>query len=283
MKRYIYIYVVSLSILLSCDPNVELDDISINELFSVSSFISPQDSIFHVYLYRAGKIGTIANADSFLVKNAQVTISDGFNADTLTFNPESGRYEAKKKNLTIEPMKAYFLAIITANGENLKASCTIPLRPPDPEVIIHREGKDLLFTVILDSSSHTKYFTLIPFAEGAFEYTGPKGPMTSQLNAYFVDFPIFPLDHQNSSRTFAGILPNAYEAEDPKLTIFLRSLEENLYNYFRTFQDHEEWNANNTGTLLPNFQEPFPLHSNIEGGVGIFAGYNQSITEIEIE
>lgn len=270
-------------ILLSCDPNVELDDISINELYSVSSFISPQDSIFLVHLYRAGEIGTIANADSFLVKNAQVIISDGSKGDTLTYNPETGRYEAKKEHVAIEPLKTYFLEIITTNGKILKASCTIPLKPQEPEVIGYKEGKDFLFTVSLSNSSDIKYFTLIPFAEGTIEYMGPRGPAIAQLDAYFIDFPMFPLDHQNSPSGFDGILPSAYEAKDPKLTIFLRNIEENLYEYLKNYQEYEEWDANNTGNLFPNFQEPLPIHSNIEGGVGIFAGYNQSVVEVNIK
>src|SRR5690606_33603640 len=102
----------------------------------------------------------------------QVVISDASIGDTLIFDRENGRYEAKRKFLTIKPLKTYFLTIVTANGKSLKASCTIPQKPQEPEVKSHIEGEDLLFTVSLSKSSDIRYFTLIPFAEGKFDYTG---------------------------------------------------------------------------------------------------------------
>ena len=282
--------------LLSCESGVEIENISTEELYAVSSWISPQDTLLELYLFKASPLGTVAREDSAEVRDALVLISDGNNnIDTLHFDPDfkpeygrqgmHGRYAAKPKNIHIEPLTSYFLKVETRSGILLEANCTIPSTPPLPEVSGSRVEDDYAFTVSIESTSKERYFSLITYAEGIVESetSNPERPVyKSQLHSRLLTNVKFPADILSAAKQHDGIIPQAYNAENPKAFVSLRFIEENLYRYLQDFQFYDHWQSNNSGALFPNFQEPQPIHSNIKGGVGIFAGHNQSTVEIEL-
>jgi len=268
--------------LICCDSGVELEPLPIDNLFSVSSFISPQDTVLTAYLYKARPLGSFSHPDSALVKNALVIIYDDLNRDTLFFSNTLKRYETKKQTLVIEPSKTYFLKVTTPSGAFLNASCIIPPTPALPELSGVQEDNDFSFTVKWDNPTDHKYFTLLTYAEGTYSFEYPFGTQTQQLKARLVDnYLIFPSDQQKNSNVFYGILPYAYDATDPKLSVTIRNVEQTMFQYFEDYRKYEEWDANNSGNLFPSFQEPKPIFTNIEGGVGIFSGYNQSTVKFE--
>lgn len=282
MKKFLFITLIP--VLLSCNSGVELENIPTEDLYSVSSFISPQDTLFRVYLFHANAIGTIDNPALALVTDAEVVITDGvLQFDTLLFNKDTDRYEARKKNVAVESLKTYFLKIKLIKGRNLEASCTIPPVPGIPEVTGARENDDYLFQVSWNNPTSFKYFVLIPFGEGFYERTTPLGTRKEQITARLLDDIRFPSDDQAAFNAYEGIVSRAYLADNPRLTIYLRNVEANLYEYFKTYQYFDGWDINNEGNLFPNFRDPEPVFSNIEGGVGIFAGYNQSIKTYQID
>ena len=282
MKNRLCLYVIFGLLSFSCDSQVEGEIVLIEELISVSSVISPQDSIFHAYVFHAGALGTVTNSHTSTVKDAQVIISDGFVGDTLIYNDERKRYEAKRKNLIIESMKSYFLTIKTASGKILSAECSIPPTPEVPEIKGKREKEDYVFTINWNNLTGFKYFTLALIAEGKFTYSYPEGIRMVLLSARLLEDIYFPSKNQLDVNIYDGIVPAAYLAKKPKLRVILRYIEEDLYHYLVSYKKYEEWQSDNEGNLIPNFREPLPIHSNIDGGVGIFAGYNQSIAEIDI-
>lgn len=282
MKGSCIIYVISIVTLLSCESGVEFENIPTKNLLSVSSFISPQDTVFTAYLYSARELGSISNRDSSVVKDAIVIISDEITSDTLVYQSKTKRYEIKRKNLTILPLHTYFLTVLTSAGEVLNASCIIPPTPLIPIIEGEKKDNDFLFSVKWNNPFDYKYFTLIASAEGTYEFTYPWGTQTEQLSANFIDDLIFPSDGQSMTNIYVGIVPFAYTADSPKLKITLRNVENNIFKYLESYRKYQNWDANNSGNLFPNFQEPKPIFTNITAGVGIFAGYNQSFVEVDI-
>lgn len=127
------------------------------KLLAVTSFISPQDSVFKVFVFRGSPLGSTIKKDSAAVKDALVTISDGIGYDTLylTFeiNPNTGpgtrsyRYSGKKQNVIVTTGGTYQLNVQTPSGENIHAECTIPPTPGAPAVTGERENDDYNFIV----------------------------------------------------------------------------------------------------------------------------------------
>lgn len=280
----------SLLSLMGCDPNVEIDTIAADNLLSITCFISPQDSIFNAYVFRASRIGSTVREDSAAVKNALVTISDGSKLDTLflTFdqNPISGKrsykYSGKRKNVVINFNSTYFLNVQTISGEKASAMCTIPLEPGKPIVSGLKENSDYKFFVAWSNPTLYQYFVLILDAEGSYPNPYPGGNGEIELQPSLLEGIKFPSDKQILNNSYEAILPFAFLANNPVLKVSVQNIDENLFKYFKSYQRYEQWDDNNSGNLFPNFQEVPLIYTNINGGVGIFGGYNKSSIEIKL-
>jgi hypothetical protein len=276
--------------LLSCDPGVDIENISPGKLLAVSCFIGPQDTVFTAYVFRGSPMRSTVNTDSAAVKDALVTISDGLSFDTLyltyVIHPNNGRkryrYEGKKKNVTVTTNSTYFLDVQTSSGDHVTSSCVIPPIAGIPIIDGVRENDGYKFSVSWDNPRLYEYFTLLLDAEGTYEITTPAGTFTYDIRAYFSTPVDFPSNAQAGSNLYEGIVFNAYRAENPLLRVTVRHIDEDTYRYFKSFQRYEQWNTNNTGNVFPNLQELPMIYSNIQGGAGIFGGYNQSTVEVKL-
>jgi hypothetical protein len=271
-----------IAIFTSCDSGVEIENIPMEQLYSVSAFISPQDTLFRAYVFYGKAIGELDNPEIAVVENAEVIITDGLNADTLKFNTELDRYEGKKRNVDVRALNKYFLKITLPEGRELHSSCIIPPAPELPLVEGEISNDDYLFEVSWNNPSRFQYFVLMPFGEGYYELNTPAGSRKEQVTARLLDDVRFPSNEQLSFNSYEGIVGKAGVAEKPTLTIYLRNVSKELYEYFHTYNAYLEWDANNDGSMFPNLRQPQPVFSNIENGVGIFGGYNQVTVRNEI-
>lgn len=265
-----------------CDPRVDLENIETKKLLSVNCFISPQDTVHTVYLFHAMELGSVADPESALVKNAEVILTDGESSDTLQFNGNNSRYEATPKNLIIEPLETYSLIISTQTGINLRASCTVPPDPVLPKISGSQMNDDYLFQVDWANPFKHTYFVLSAIAEGTYKFNSPWGLQDSQLSAQ-LDKYSFPSDRQREFNSDSGIIRSAFLSEDPKVTIFLRNIDEDMFKYLKSFREYDNWILNSSGNHIPNFQDPQPIYSNIQNAVGIFAAYNTISVKMEIK
>lgn len=272
--------------LMGCDPNVDIENIAPNKLLLVTCFISPQDTIFRAYVFRASMIGTTVKEDSAAVKDALVTISDGVDFDTLylsfTTHPISGlksyKYVGNKKNVMVKTSSTYFLNVQTPSGEGIQAVCTIPLEPEIPIITGSQENEDYNFFVNWTNPALYKYFILVLDADGSY----PNANGEHELQPSLVEDILFPSDQQVIDNSYEAVLPYAYIAVNPVLKVTVRNIDEGLFYYFKSYQRYEEWDANNSGNFFPNFQSMPLLYSNIIGGVGVFGGYNDNTIEVDL-
>ncbi|HMJ68078.1 MAG TPA: DUF4249 family protein [Cyclobacteriaceae bacterium] len=269
------------ALLINCDPGVDLDSIRIDNLLAVSSFISPQDSTHKVFLFRASEVGDVENYKSAVVQGALVILSDGVTADTLHLNNDLAYYATNTSNVNVKEFGTYHLSIKVGEDPILNASCTIPPDPGTPSVNGTREGDDFRFQVIWENVDQHPYYVLSAFAEGQYERESPFGPVTSNLRADMEQTPI-PANDQQSSNTGSGKVANAFLPEEASLTATVWNVDEDMYTYYKTYDDYFIWIVNSTGSI-PNFNEPYPIYSNITNGVGIFAGFNTSSTTRKIK
>jgi|JI8StandDraft_1071087.scaffolds.fasta_scaffold128496_2 hypothetical protein len=280
MKSYSLYFVILSLTYLACDSGVSEESIEPNNLISVTSFISPQDTLLSAYIYYAQKLGTNINVESSAVDNALVLIADDQSADTLSFIRKNLRYEGQKKNLYYLPNKTYTLKIILPNGKTLFSECTIPPYPETPVLDGIRNGNDFLFTVNWNNINQHPYFILSSVATGTYEVTNPRGTFTASLISQ-LDKGSFIMAKQNDNNSETGVVTNAYLSTEPGLNILLRNIDLNMYMFYDTYGEFDDWNSN-TGNLIPNFRDPKPIYSNIIGGVGVFGAYNVNIKDFEI-
>ncbi len=278
--------------LTACDPQVEFDHVDPNQLISVTCIISPQDSVFTAYVYKASPLGSTIKSDSATVKDALVTISDGANYDTLrlTFDydhPSTTRkiykYVGVRNRLNIKANASYLLSVSTPQGTHASATCKVPPDPGVPDITGTREGDDFLFTIKWQNVDQFKYFSIVLGASGNYENPFPGGTGKIDLKPELLEQITFPSDKQIVTNEYGAILKYAFIATNPSLKISIRNVEEGLYQYFKNYRQFQQWdNDNNSGSLFPNFKEIPVIQGNVQGGVGIFGAYNSAITISEV-
>jgi hypothetical protein len=281
MKTNCKVYFLIFSFLLfNCDPNVIDKTFDQDNLISVTSFISPQDTVLMAHVYYGQKLGTNMNLESAVVDDALVTVGDSQTMDTLIFNVEKLRYEAPPEHLVVEANKKYRLNVRLSDGRSLTSECIIPAFPENPILNGDRDGNNFQFKASWSSFDNYPYYILSTRATGTYEITNPRGTFTVSLLSV-LDEGSFIVDKQKEHNARNGNVSNAYLSTNPGLKIYLRNVDHNMYSFYKTLIELDEWNSN-TGNLIPNFREPQSVYSNIIGGAGVFGGYNLNIEEFDI-
>ncbi|AEI50514.1 DUF4249 family protein [Runella slithyformis] len=265
-------------VLSSCESGVEIERIPLNKLIAISSFISPQDSVLCVHVYRGQEMGSILRPDSAVIREAQVTISDGIRMTAFTYNASRKCYTLSSQIADIQPEKEYRLQVKVGNTV-CNASCRIPPNPVVPNVNQSKVNDDFIALFNWPSSEKNRYYIFnyslrdIVFRS---QIGNPIGPyIRTPTNTLF--------DRQDKEANEMEIrVINAFKADRVSLAVFYQAVDENTYKYLKTYQDFSNW-QNNTDHLIPNLREPQPVFDNIEGGIGIFGGYNRLDTLFKIK
>lgn len=270
MRYYILIGLL-LAGLWGCDSGVEVERIAANQLISVSSFISPQDSIVRVYVFKGRDLGSSARADSSVLRDAQVTISDGNKSVVLPYNTSLRSYVVDNKTLKITASKQYQLRVKAGNIV-CTASCKIPENPIAPIISQSRENDDFTGVLSWPATETARYFTLsYDLRDVIFrpQLGNTTGPYTGFLSSTLFD------RQKQDSEEFEIRVFNAFKADKVSLRVVYQVIDEPTFNYLKTYRDFDNWRINSDG-FIPNLREPQAVFSNIQGGVGIFGGYNQA-------
>lgn len=282
MRLIIYcLLVLSALVFSACDSGVEIEKIAPENLVSVSSLISPQDSVVRVYVYQGKVLGEVARADSAIIKNAKVSIADGNISSVLVFNSKTNAYEINNQVLKITALKTYRLEVVTATGVVLKASCTIPSTPAEVVIEGVKDANDFLFNLNWPPLDKTEYFTFkfelvdVLFKPRLGATSGPTMRFSFASAQSFFD------NKDRPSKPIESAVINAFVAEKVSLKTTFYSLDESTFKYLNTKAAANNWNSNTSG-FVPNLREPQAIFSNIEGGVGVFSGYNQRIAIFKI-
>ncbi|WP_338873418.1 DUF4249 domain-containing protein [Spirosoma sp. SC4-14] len=276
----------------------------------VSGFLSPQDTILAVKLTRSRTVvgdsiggfsssdGPAANAGN--VVNATVTISDGSRSVSLRYFADGQPYySASTAFMPIVVGKTYTLTVLTAAGERATSSCMIPgpvalkritfdsiQAGQNRRYVVRASWQDLLgepnyyqvlgvFRFITDCSScandpgytEREEFTYLSFDDdnrGVFSDAGIDGSEIISGRSYL------------NGSTINQQLPFMAQYKKAFVTMNLYNVERSYYQY---------WSAVVRQRRVRNnpFAEPVLIPGNIQGGLGCFAGYNQSILELKLK
>lgn len=266
----------------------------------VSGFISPQDTTLAVKVTRSNTV--VGDSISLLqtgsnVTDAIVTLSDGSKSVVLPYNnvlaSDTVRsrpyYSINAKLLPIVAGRTYSLTVVTANGQRATSTCTIPAAVP-------------LTAIKLDSTSQTKprYYITVKWQDPAgkanyYQVAGIFRYMASNCKACQYEM-YNTLSFDDDSRGLysdvdyeGGEIPTNKAYLTPSATvnfynqyktasviIDLMSIDQNFYR----FQDaamRQRRSRNNP------FAEPVLIPSNIDGGLGCFAGYNNATMTLKLK
>ncbi len=263
----------------------------------VSGFISPQDTTLAIKVTRSNTV--VGDSISLLqtgnnVSDATVTLSDGNKSVTLPYNnvPPGDTvrnrpyYSISAKLLPIVAGRTYTLAVTTPNGQRATSTCTIPAAVPLAAIKIDSINRRYFITIKWqDPAGQANYYQ----AAGIFRYIA-SNCRACQNETYNI------LSFDDDSRglvsdagyeggemasgraylTSSGITNFYNQYKTASVTANLMSVDPNFYR-FQNAAMRQRRSRNNP------FAEPVLIPSNIEGGLGCFAGYNNAVLTLKLK
>ena len=230
----------------------------------VGCFISPQDPLITLTLKRSNPIfgSGHSTSNNSMVTDALVTISNGTNAITLSYNGNDEEYQANANLLSIAAGQTYFLTVSTPKGESVSASCTVPVSNITSLIV------DFVDTVSTTKTLNVKWQD-IPNQVNYYRIVGQTVGSDSNYSDMHADNSLQNDNEKNGKEMSSKLVSNSFGLNSGKIVaydIYLLNIDAEYYKYQNSLDNY---------TYDDPFSEPSPVYTNIKGGLGIFAAYQQ--------
>jgi hypothetical protein len=183
------------------------------------------------------------------------------------------------ESYSIQAGQTYFLEVEAPNGDRITSSCTVPEQtPPDIELLNLTKDStywgEIGFIATLrfkDIPGSSQFYDVM----AAGEYYDTLNNITNIYQTGFSRNERFNTDQNKDGEWFnyttypIYIQPNS----NGSLIVNISITDEKYYSYHKSIWNFEGDNP---------FQEPEPVFTNIEGGLGVFAALNTRIFEFNL-
>ena len=265
----------------------------------VSSFLSPQDTTLAVKVTRSATV--VGDSISLLqtgnnITDAIVTLSEGSKSVILPYNnvpkTDTARshpyYSIDARLLPIIAGHTYTLTVVTTNGQRATSTCTIPTAavPPKDITLDSLNGRYFVRASWQDPAGQVNYYQVV----GIFRYilTSCKSCSIASNDNLSFDDDSRGLKNDvgvDGSIMFSGrafLTPSGQQVnfnsqyKSASVLVNLMSVDQAYYQYQDAIM-RQRRSRNNP------FAEPVLIPSNIEGGLGCFAGYNNAVLTLKLK
>ncbi|GAB3748172.1 DUF4249 domain-containing protein [Spirosoma pomorum] len=266
----------------------------------ITGFLSPQDTVLAVKVSRSRTVlgDSVDTGTTMNIPNAVVTIQEGDRMVALNNkNNTADYYGIEARYLPIIAGRTYKLIIQTPGGERAESSCTIP-SPVRLDGIVfdsaivnqffNQQKRYFVRSYWTDQPRQANYYQVT----GLFQFINADSAGRREYRNIRFDSSNGSLmtdESQDGSQLFSERAyvsridvssPAAQRSfpsrfRDAMVTINLLNIEKTYYQY----QMSAGLQAQSSGNP---FAEPVLIPSNIQGGLGCFAGYNRSTMRLRL-
>ena len=246
------------------DATVKLPDIP--SKLVIHSYISPQDPLIKVQVNLSAPLYGKRPLNQFEpVQQAHVTISSSLGSFVLPFDADMGAYVADSTFVKIRAGLSYSLSVSTPDGKFATASTHIP-----------DANRSLACAVESVSGTGHRRYTV--------KSTWEDPPSTTDLYRIILEHTTYTLyrgDTINRSYASSSLMKDTDSqngvmtqrshfsvVENLKDSVYVHLLHVSQEYFSFTEKLPEDYSSDNP------FTEPLQVYSNVPGGFGIFAGYN---------
>jgi hypothetical protein len=266
----------------------------------ITGFLSPQDTVLAVKVSRSRTVlgDSIDTGSTLTIQNAVVTIQEGSRMVALNNkNNTADYYSIEARFLPIVAGRTYKLVVQTPGGERVESSCTIPgaVRLDgiafDSAIVnqfFNQQKRYYVHAVWTDQPNQANYYQIT----GLFQFINADSASRREYRNIRFDDSNGSLqtdENQDGTQLFSerayisridASSPAAQRSfssrfRDALVTVNLLNIEKTYYQY----QNSAGLQAQSSGNP---FAEPVLIPSNIQGGLGCFAGYNRSTMRLRL-
>lgn len=276
----------------------------------VTCFLSPQDTVLAVKITRSQpvlgeEIRYPYNGTN--VSNATVALGVSGKSVMLRYDSQLGYYGVNSQQLPIVTGQTYTLSVQTPAGEQATSTCTIPVPVNLTSVTFdtltdnqsggqYRNKRYYVIGRWQDLAGQANFYQVkgelryIPQCTGC--QTNPNYKETEQNSTLYFN------DNSNGLQTDRGkegkemisdraFVGSYYFGSTPQSGFGSQyksaTLTINLLNTDQAYYQYQDAVARQSQSSDNPFAEPVPVPSNIQGGLGCFAGYNRSTMTLKLK
>jgi len=283
------VYLIMFSILFSiysCEDIVENVDLpDVQPKLVLFSYINPGADTVYAQVTRSRTINEKITDYDLTVNNANVTLSQmGGVTVQLQFNPEQRYYYSPVPQNFLETGRHYTINAGTPDGKHVDASCSLPVQNTSLRItgvdssMIQDRMRYRFRLEFKDIQGVPDFYRIIPKAIVKFEWDG--NIQFYEYNAGFIYGNEFVSTRNNDGGEFVAevyfdVWRYNYNAEQLiGMKFYLLSIDEHYYNFHTSLQRYVPDNP---------FSEPIIVYSNVNNGLGVFAGFNPYLVEYWFE
>jgi len=272
-KGYVILIIIILSAL-SCEKeakNVTLPEF--DHKLVVTSFISPHDSVSYVTVESNERLyGDLSSREP--LGEIKVTISDG--SKKIALEKGDSFFFFRRTHMAVQEGKKYALEVSAASGLKADAECKVPLsRDLKISADTSRtyftnpdgwESSELKIRVFLEDPAGEKNY--YRFTARQLDYNPFYGSYPIIWDLYNEQKLWFTDEGFDGKRIYANSTtcpPFSNDSDSVQVVIYILNSNKEYFLYHKSLEEY-------SGGDNP-FSEASPVFSNINGGIGIFAGY----------
>ena len=266
MNRYIKLIALTLPLGFSaCEKDADVELPVVESKLVISSFISPEDTIVKVGVTISQPLYNNSNSNQYsAVSYATVQITNGTTVQTMAYNADENYYFVSAAIFPITVGTTYNLTVSTPDGKNANASTSIPAQNATliytAEAVNNQSNGDTYAfrTEWNDTPGAEDYYRLVYYDRFVYNFD------TIYQEAFSNNFSDKDKDGTTMKEQFEIYAYSGAGFSNGELHLIHASKEYYLYHKKLT-------EAAFSGGP---FSEPVQMYSNINGGYGVFAGYN---------
>ncbi len=276
MKKKLLFFCISVTVLQSCKKDADVKLPYVEPKLVVSSFISPQDSLILVAVSLSHPLynNPAVSQKYDPVIDANVTISNANGSYHLTYDSKIKRYVIDSSKLKIIAGIRYDLSVSSSDGKFVSATTSIPFPNNSMQFVVTKNNgqKDQynLNVTWQDAPDEIDYYKFEVRYTSYYLYTG-----SSSTNGSFIDTikywggqPNYFTDSGNQGGVFN--VTDFFKYRTGKNDTVFASLS----TVTKEYKDYYEKLGKAIG-IGDSFTEPVEMYTNINNGLGIFAGLNK--------
>jgi hypothetical protein len=264
-------YLLFALIVLGCEKDANIKLPKAEPKLVIGSFISPQDTIIKVTVSKSTPIfnQNNTNGQNTVLTDASVILSSGSKSIQLPYNSIERSYQVDASLFPILAGNKYHLSVTTPDGFKASASCIIPLLPVNSlqlsidSAIVNENGVNQIrynFTASWnDTPGRADYYRIVGekllYDTYAMQYSYMTAVSALTTDAYE--------DGKTLTRKYG--FPYEYRRLI-SLDVYLLNTDDAYYKYF---DSRSKFSGDDP------FSEPVQIFTNVTGGLGIFAGFQQ--------
>lgn len=266
MNKIIYVVVVIALFFTACTKDADVKLPAVESKLVISSFLSPQDTIIKVEVTMSQPLYNNSNSGQFsAITNATVQINDGTNTQTLAYNSTDNYYYVSTSLFPITTGTTYYLTVSTPDGKNVNASTTIPVQNStlsysSHQVVDPNGERYNLETSWNDTPGTEDYYRIVFYNKDYYSGSSDTSYWAS-LSENYSDKGKDGGSFNQNSEIYVYSSTGTVEGE-----LYLIHASKEYYLFHSKLLD-----AAYSGSP---FSEPVQMYSNINGGYGVFAGFN---------